>query len=62
MQRPYDPLTYRHPRTGIEAFGCDADEAVACRRANDPTTLGSMLNYAGAVCLAAATAALVIFT
>ena len=22
-----DPLTYRHPRTLIEAFGCDADSA-----------------------------------
>lgn len=29
MIRHRDPLTYRHPRTLIDAFGCDASSAVA---------------------------------
>lgn len=29
MPRHYDPLTYKHPRTTIEAFGCDAKRARA---------------------------------
>lgn len=27
-----DPLTYRHPRTAIEAFGCDARQSAAVER------------------------------
>lgn len=27
MYRQYDPITYRHPRTTTEAFGCDASNA-----------------------------------
>ncbi len=27
MYRHYDPITYRHPRTTMDAFGCDASNA-----------------------------------
>ena len=27
MRKPADMLTYRHPRTALEAFGCNADSA-----------------------------------
>lgn len=29
MPLHYDPLTYKHPRTTIDAFGCDATQARA---------------------------------
>ena len=29
MIRKYDPYTYKHPRTLIDAFGCDASSACA---------------------------------
>ena len=32
MIRRYDPYTYRHPRTLIDAFGCDASSACAIIR------------------------------
>ena len=31
-----DPLTYRYPRTLIEAFGCDATQAVAIHKYPTP--------------------------
>lgn len=34
-----DPLTYRHPRTTIEAFGCDATEAQAGWRTTNWTQI-----------------------
>lgn len=32
----HDPLTYRYPRTMIDAFGCNAAEAVALHRYTQP--------------------------
>ena len=31
-----DPLTYRYPRTLIDAFGCDATQAVALHKYKSP--------------------------
>jgi hypothetical protein len=36
MNRRTDPLTYRHPRTTTEAFGCDATQAVAVYKYRTP--------------------------
>ena len=32
MIRKYDPYTYKHPRTLIDAFGCDASSACSIIR------------------------------
>lgn len=62
MPRHFDLLTYRYPRTSIEAFGCNAEEAVAIHRPKKkPMNLWSALCYAAAVVLSVAAAAIVIF-
>lgn len=61
MQRHYDPLTYRAARTSIDAFGCDATEAVAFHRPSRRVSTGSKVLYTAAAVIALATAALVIF-
>ena len=62
MPRHFDPLTYRYPRTSIEAFGCNAEETVAihCGK-KEPMNPWSVVCYAAAVVLAVASAAIVIF-
>ena len=34
-----DPLTYRYPRTSIQAFGCDASSAQAIYRYKRPLSM-----------------------
>lgn len=51
-----DPLTYRYPRTSMDAFGCDATQAVACQRFKTPLTrraLWFVCDWGWAVVLAA---------
>lgn len=62
MPRHFDPLTYRYPRTSIEAFGCNAEEAVAIHGGKkEPMNFWSAVCYTAAVVLAVAAAAIVIF-
>ena len=51
-----DPLTYRYPRTSMDAFGCDANQAIACQRFKTPLTrraLWFVCDWGWAVVLAA---------
>ena len=62
MPRHFDPLTYRYPRTSIEAFGCNAEEAVAIHRIKkEPMNFWSAVICAAAVVLVVAATAIVIF-
>ena len=49
-----DPLTYRHPRTLVQAFGCDASTAVAIHRYKRPLSAlvaGSIIRLTLAGCI-----------
>lgn len=61
MRRHYDPLTYRFPRTSIQAFGCDGYEAIALHKPSKaPVTVKDVVCYIAAICLCIASAVMMV--
>lgn len=55
-----DLLTYKHPRTMIEAFGCDVDNAVAIERYKPKGLIEGVLDVLTALAIAAGLAWLLV--
>ena len=53
-----DSLTYRYPRTSIEAFGCNAEESIAFYKYTEPSTTMDRLCRVAALVIAVATLAI----